>query len=95
MDKKIYKLIPERWHGEIRMFTEHEFENTQNRDGELVKAADDLAAFIEAYLSVTNGIHNENLIIAMNNLKEKYKDKVVSGINFGKIYDDFDFRIIT
>jgi len=95
MDKKIYKLIPEQWHGEIRMFTEHEFENMQNRDGELVKAADDLAAFIEAYLSVTNGIHNENLIIAMNNLKEKYKDKVVSGINFGKIYDDFDFRIIT
>ena len=95
MDKKIYKLIPEQWHGEIRMFTEHEFENMQNRDGELVKAADDLAAFIEAYLSVTNGIHNENLIIAMNNLKEKYKAKVVSGINFGKIYDDFDFRTIT
>lgn len=94
MDKKIYKLIPEQWHGEIRMFTEHEFENMQNRDGELVKAADDLAAFIEAYLSIINGIHNENLIIAMNNLKEKYKDKVVNGINFGKIYDDFDFRII-
>jgi len=95
MDKKIYKLIPEQWHGEIRMFTEHEFENMQNRDGELVKAADDLAAFIEAYLSIINGIHNENLIIAMNNLKEKYKAKVVNGINFGKIYDDFDFRIIT
>lgn len=95
MDKKIYKLIPEQWHGEIRMFTEHEFENMQNRDGELVKAADDLAAFIEAYLSIINGIHNENLIIAMNNLKEKYKEKVVNGINFGKIYDDFDFRIIT
>jgi len=94
MDKKIYKLIPEQWHGEIRMFTEHEFENMQNRDGELVKAADDLAAFIEAYLSILNGIHNENLIIAMNNLKEKYKAKVVSGINFGKIYNDFDFRII-
>jgi putative hydrolases of HD superfamily len=94
MDKKIYKLIPEQWHGEIRMYTEHEFENIQNRDGELVKAADDLAAFIEAYLSILNGIHNENLIIAMNNLKEKYKAKVISGINFGKIYDDFDFRII-
>lgn len=94
MDKKIYKLIPEQWHGEIRMFTEHEFENMQNRDGELVKAADDLAAFIEAYLSIINGIHNENLVTAMNNLKEKYKAKVVNGINFGKIYDDFDFRII-
>ena len=95
MDKKIYKLIPEQWHGEIRMFTENEFENMQNRDGELVKAADDLAAFIEAYLSIINGIHNENLIIAMNNLKEKYKAKVAGGINFGKIYDDFDFRKTT
>lgn len=94
MDKKIYKLIPEQWHGEIRMFTEHEFENMQNRDGELVKAADDLAAFIEAYLSIMNGLHNENLIIAMNNLKEKYKAKVVNGIDFQKIYDDFDFRVI-
>ena len=94
MDKKIYKLIPVQWHDGIRMFTEHEFENMQNRDGELVKAADDLAAFIEAYLSIINGIHNENLIIAMNNLKEKYKAKVASGINFGKIYDDFDFRKI-
>jgi len=27
-------------------------------------------------------------------LKEKYKAKVVGGINFGKIYDDFDFRTI-
>jgi len=95
MDKKIYKLIPGQWHEEIRMFTEHEFENKENRDGELVKAADDLAAFIEAYLSIINGIHNENLIIAMNNLKEKYKNKVVNGINFGKIYNEFDFRIIT
>jgi putative hydrolase of HD superfamily len=92
MDKKIYKLIPEQWHGEIRMFTEHEFENVQNRDGELVKAADDLAAFIEAYLSIMNGINNENLITAMNNLKEKYKAKVTNGINFGKIYDDFDLE---
>lgn len=94
MDKKIYNLIPEQWHGDIRMFTEHEFENMQNRDGGLVKAADDLAAFIEAYLSIINGLNNENLIGAMKNLKEKYKDMVVNGINFGEIYNDFDFRII-
>src|SRR4030043_966017 len=89
MDKKIYKLIPEQWHGEIRMFTEHEFENMQNRDGELVKAADDLAAFIEAYLSITNGIHNENLINAINNLKKKYKSRKIEGIDFGRIYTGF------
>jgi len=89
MDKRIYKLLPLSWHDEIRMFTEKEFENTEIRDGQLVKAADDLAAFIEAYLSVENGIQNENLTEAMKNLKEKYKNKIVSSVDFGNIYEEF------
>ena len=89
MDKRIYKLIPKKWHSEMRMYTEYEFENIANRDGALVKAADDLAAFIEAYLSVKNGIHNENLILAMENLRSKYNNKIISGIDFGLIYKEF------
>ena len=89
MDKKIYKLIPAEWHSDMRMYTENEFENTTNRDGKLVKAADDLAAFIEAYLSVKNGIHNENLMLAMENLRSKYNNKIISGIDFGLIYKEF------
>jgi putative hydrolase of HD superfamily len=89
MDKRIYKLLPAGWHDEIRMFTEKEFENTEIRDGQLVKAADDLAAFIEAYLSVENGIQNENLAEAMHNLKEKYKNKVISSVDFEGIYGEF------
>jgi len=89
MDKRIYKLLPLSWHDEIRMFTENEFENTEIRDGQLVKAADDLAAFIEAYLSIENGIQNENLNEAIQNLKKKYKNKVVSSIDFGGIYNEF------
>ena len=55
MEKKIYKLIPPSWHAEMRMFTEDEFSDTASRDGTLIKAADDLAAFIESYLSLENG----------------------------------------
>ncbi|MCJ7666616.1 MAG: HD domain-containing protein, partial [Actinobacteria bacterium] len=29
MEKKIYKLIPENWYGDIRRFTENEFSNTE------------------------------------------------------------------
>lgn len=89
MDKRIYKLLPAGWHDEMRMFTEKEFENTDIRDGQLVKAADDLAAFIEAYLSVENGIQNENLTQAMKNLKEKYKNKIISSIDLDRIYGEF------
>jgi len=89
MEKKIYKLIPDSWHKDIRMFTENEFSDINQRNGVLVKGADDLAAFIEAYLALKNGIKNGDLIYAKNKLKNKYKSKVIEGINFGKIYSDF------
>ena len=90
MEKRIYKLIPDKWHTEIRMFTENEFSNTGVRDGELVKAADDLAAYIEAYLSLKNGIKNKDLLSAEIKIKEKYRGKNIFGIDFGRIYLNFD-----
>ncbi|GAJ21075.1 unnamed protein product, partial [marine sediment metagenome] len=57
--------------------------------GEIVKAADDLAAFTEAYLSIENGINNEKLSRAKYYLKERYISKTIAGINFGEIYADF------
>jgi putative hydrolase of HD superfamily len=59
------------------------------RDGEIVKAADDLAAFTEAYLSLENGINSEKLSSAKYQYKEKYISKIIAGINFGEIYADF------
>ncbi len=89
MEKKIYKLIPDSWYGDIRMFTENEFSDMERRNGTLVKGADDLAAFIEAYLALKNGIKNENLTYAQRKLREKYGSRIIEGINFGKIYADF------
>ncbi len=60
------------------------------RDGEIVKASDDLAAFLEAYLALKNGVNNVQLVDAKNVLKEKYKSKIISNIKFGDIYADFD-----
>lgn len=60
------------------------------RDGELVKAADHLAAFIEAYAAVRNGSANREFQEAKLSFKEMYARTVIAGINFGEIYADFD-----
>ncbi|MCP4652556.1 MAG: HD domain-containing protein [Candidatus Omnitrophica bacterium] len=90
MEKKIYKLLPLQWCAQMKSFTEDEFITTKTRDGQLVKAADDLSAFIEAYLAMKNGIQSEDLEGAKYSLIEQYKDKVISGVDFGRIYKSFE-----
>jgi putative hydrolase of HD superfamily len=89
MQRKIYTLLPDQWHKEMRMFTENEFSNIDNRQGELIKAVDDLAAFIEAHLSLENGMQNEDLKLAKKSLEGKYHSKEICSLNFGKIYSEF------
>ena len=60
------------------------------RDGELIKALDDLAAFIEAYSAVQNGAASKELHKSIISNKEKYEGSYISGVNFGEIYGDFD-----
>jgi putative hydrolase of HD superfamily len=59
-------------------------------DGELVKAADHLAAFMEAYLALQNGISNPQLHAAVQEKRRFYREKTIAGVNFGKIYNDFE-----
>ena len=58
-------------------------------DGELVKAADDLAAFMEAYLALQNGISNAQLRTAVKEKSLFYRHKTIAGIDFGKVYRGF------
>ena len=58
-------------------------------DGELVKAADDLAAFMEAYLALQNGISNAQLRTAVREKSLFYRYKTIAGIDFGKVYKGF------
>lgn len=114
MEKEVYGLIPEKWHGEMRMFTEDEFSNIVSvdgvkkkttsdeigekynsdifnpRDGELLKASDELAAFIEAFMALKNGLASHDLQEAKNRIRERYKQKVVAGVRFGELYADFE-----
>jgi putative hydrolase of HD superfamily len=61
------------------------------RDGKLVKAVDKISAFIEAYEAINNGSASPELHKARWSLRfESEKNPIISGINFGEIYADFD-----
>ncbi|MCK4402152.1 MAG: HD domain-containing protein [Dehalococcoidia bacterium] len=60
------------------------------RDGVFVKASDDLAAFVEAYLAKANGINNPEFDDATSYFRKKYKAKDIAGINLGQIYAEFE-----
>ncbi|MBF0493993.1 MAG: HD domain-containing protein [Candidatus Omnitrophica bacterium] len=96
MENKIYKIIPAEWHADMRTYTESEFTDLEGpggevlRDGDILKAIDNLAAFIEAYLAWKNGIRNEYLVGARHSIAERYKAKTIKGIDFNEIYLDFE-----
>jgi len=116
MEKEVYSLIPPDWHQEMKIFTEHEFDDLafidgktvsvdceainalynqdqfNPRDGSLVEAADKLAAFIEALVAIRNGSASQDLKDAKKNIKYKYQSEIkkIGGIDFGKLYFDFD-----
>jgi putative hydrolase of HD superfamily len=60
------------------------------RDGELVQAADHLAAFLEAYLAQASGMRAPEFQRTCAGLKEEYRTKVISGLRLGEIYADFE-----
>jgi len=58
-------------------------------DGELIKACDDLAAFIEASLSIRHGIQSRILEEGRKNIYKKYKTKKIGGLYVGQMFDYF------
>ncbi len=81
--------------GQVRHTTSDVITASYNRDqynpvdGELVKAADDLAAFMEAYLALQNGISNSQLQTAVQEKRWFYREKTIAGINFDRVYASF------
>ncbi len=57
-------------------------------DGELVRVADHLSAFLEAYMSAQYGIRSESIDKGLR-IGEKYAGKTIAGINVGRIYAAF------
>jgi putative hydrolase of HD superfamily len=60
------------------------------KDGVLVKRADQLAAFVEAYAGIRNGSISQDLQYAKANIRGQEQNAQYQGLNFGEIYSDFD-----
>ncbi len=58
-------------------------------DGELVRACDEFAAYIEATLSFSHGITSQALRDGAQYLHGKYKNRKVAGVDFGQLFDYF------
>jgi putative hydrolase of HD superfamily len=59
------------------------------RDGEIVRAADHLAAFVEAHVALENGVNSKELKEAKEAFLEEYRGKIIGGVKFGELYADF------
>ena len=79
--------------GNIKKVTTDEINLRYNKDdfcaidGEIIRAADHLSAFMEAVLSMHYGLESQPLKQAVENLSEKYKNKVIGEINFGDYFN--------
>lgn len=58
-------------------------------DGTILKACDNLSAYVEVWLSRSYGITTPTMSQSERNMRELYKDKVIGGIDFGAVYDEF------
>lgn len=81
--------------GEVTLTTSEKINTEYNTggyrpiDGSMLKGCDNLAAFVEAWLSRRYGITSKHLEEAEQALREQYAGKIVGGINFGDIYKEF------
>jgi putative hydrolase of HD superfamily len=60
-------------------------------DGTVIKACDQLAAYVEAFLSIRHGIRSKHLTdgLSIRSLYEGEKG-IVSGVDFGSVFNHFD-----
>lgn len=58
-------------------------------DGELIKACDHFAAYMEAYLSISHGIRSHYLVDGYNSLYTDYRDKSVAAFDFWQWFEYF------
>jgi putative hydrolases of HD superfamily len=58
-------------------------------DGEIIKACDQLAAYIETFLSISHGIKSYHLEEGNRQLYNRNSNKIIAGLNFGQLFSYF------
>jgi len=67
----------------------YNYDRYNPRDGAFVETADKLAAFVEAFLALENGIKNQELSDSVEYLKRTYRNVTLCGIRIGEIFEEF------
>lgn len=67
----------------------YNFDEYNPHDGKIIRAADHLAAFLEAWNSLSAGITSEELRSASQNIKDDYKDKSFGKVSIKSLYANF------
>ncbi len=81
--------------GQIKLVSSEDINKNYNHDrfspldGEMIKACDQLAAYIETFLSISHGIKSSHLEEGNRQLYNRYNNQVVSGIDFGRLFSYF------
>ena len=57
--------------------------------GEFLKVFDNLSAYLEAKISISHGISSDDLINGAQGIYDKCAQKVIRGVDVGKIFRDF------
>ncbi len=60
------------------------------KDGELIKICDNLAAFLEAYTAVRNGMASDQLHQAVWRLRSENRHRELGPLHIGAVFADFD-----
>ena len=82
--------------GKIREISFDELSGPYNRnevdpkDGDALKVCDILAAFIEAYTALRNGISSDQLQQAIWRMRERYQNAMLGDLHIGALLADFD-----
>ena len=78
--EKILPLLPKHWRKDMLRIT-------QGFDAaSLMKACDNLAAYMEVKLSEESGITSKHMTEAAREMELQYKDMVIEGVDFGKLF---------
>lgn len=82
--------------GKLRIISFDALQKTYNRDeydpkdGEAIKVCDTLAAYIEAYTAMRNGITSDQIQQAFWRLREQNAKAMLGDIHIGGLFTDFD-----
>lgn len=86
-ENRINRITPQAYHGSMDNVNSNEYNSI---DGKALKYCDNLAAFVEAGLSISYGVKSKDLVKGFKNIRSKFKkNPKIEGVNFDKICIEF------